>query len=92
MSLWIDRILSEFPSDLAQLWVAADPGGVLLDEQMSLLRESGFEALPFEDSVAFRAESEERYREAWYRNEQGPSRSLVLRSRKRARSIYLRVV
>jgi hypothetical protein len=82
MSLWIDRILSEFPSDLARLWVAADPDGVLLDEQiLSLLRERGFEVLPFEDSVMFRAEYEERYRAAWDRNEQGPARSLVLHLR-----------
>lgn len=82
MSLWIDRILSEFPSDLARLWVAADPDGVLLDEQiLSLLRERGFEVLPFEDSVVFRAEYEERYREAWDRNEEGPARALVLHLR-----------
>ena len=82
MSLWIDRILSEFPSDLARLWVAADPDGVLLDEQiLSLLRKRGFEVLPFEDSVAFRAEYEERYREAWDRNEQGPARAMVLHLR-----------
>lgn len=82
MSLWVDRILSEFPSDLARLWVAADPDGVLLDEQiLSLLRERGFEVLPFEDSVAFRAEYEERYREAWDRNEEGPARALVLHLR-----------
>lgn len=82
MSLWIDRILSEFPSDLARLWVAADPDGVLLDEQiLSLLRERGFEVLPFEDSVVFRAEYEERYREAWDKNEQGPARALVLHLR-----------
>ncbi|MHB8165993.1 MAG: BREX-3 system phosphatase PglZ [Sulfuricella sp.] len=82
MSLWIDRILSEFPSDLARFWVAADPDGVLLDEQiLSLLRERGFEVLPFEDSVAFRAEYEERYREAWDRNEEGPARALVLHLR-----------
>ena len=82
MSLWIDRILNEFPSDLARLWVAADPDGVLLDEQiLSLLRERGYEVLPFEDSVAFRAEYEERYREAWDRNEQGPARALVLHLR-----------
>lgn len=82
MSLWIDRILGEFPSDLARLWVAADPDGVLLDEQiLSLLRERGFEVLPFEDSVAFRAEYEERYREAWDRDEEGPARALVLHLR-----------
>ncbi|MHB8252658.1 MAG: BREX-3 system phosphatase PglZ [Acidiferrobacter sp.] len=82
MSLWIERILREFPSDLAQLWVAADPDGVLLDEQiLSLLRARGFAVLPFEDSVAFRAEYEERYREAWDRNEQSPARALVLHLR-----------
>ena len=63
MSPWIDRILKEFPADLARLWIAADPDDVLLDEQvLSGLRERGFELLPFEDSVAFRAEYEERYR------------------------------
>ncbi|MGZ9709414.1 BREX-3 system phosphatase PglZ [Glaciimonas sp. GNP009] len=82
MSLWIDRILNEFPSELARLWVAADPDGVLLDEQiLSLLRERGFEVLPFEDSVTFRAEYEERYREAWDRNQQGPAGALVLHLR-----------
>lgn len=82
MSLWVDRILSEFPPDLARLWVAEDPDGVLLDEQiLSLLRERGFEVMPFEDSVVFRAEYEERYREAWDRNEQGPARALVLHLR-----------
>ena len=79
MNLWIDRILSEFPSDLTRFWVAADPDGVLLDEQiLSLLRERGFEVLPYEDSVMFRLEYEERYREAWDRNEQGPARTLIL--------------
>lgn len=82
MSLWVDQILSEFPPDLAHLWVAADPDGVLLDEQiLSLLRERGFEVLPFEDSVVFRAEYEERYRKAWDRDEQGPARALVLHLR-----------
>lgn len=82
MSLWIDRILNEFPSEVARLWVAADPDGVLLDEQiLSLLRERGFEVLPFEDSVSFRAEYEERYRAAWDRCEDGPTKALVLHFR-----------
>jgi len=81
MSLWLERILNEFPSDLARLWIAADPDGVLLDEQLlSVLRERGFEVLPFEDSVVFRAEYEERYRAAWDRNEQCPELVLHLRS------------
>lgn len=66
MTLWVDRILKEFPADLARLWIVSDPDDVLLDEQvLSGLRERGFEVLPFEDSVAFRTEYEERYREAW---------------------------
>lgn len=82
MSLWIERILNEFPSDLSRLWIAADPDGVLLDEQMLfLLRERGFEVLPFEDSVAFRADYETRYREAWDHNEPGPARALILHLR-----------
>lgn len=66
MSAWAERILKEFTADLARLWIVADPDAVLLDEQLlSGLRERGFEVLRFEDSVAFRAEYEERYRAVW---------------------------
>jgi len=76
---WVDRILKEFPVDLARLWIVADPDDVLLQSQvLSGLRERGFEVLPFEDSIAFRAEYEERYRTAWDRGEPGPSRALIL--------------
>jgi hypothetical protein len=82
MTAWVDRILKEFPVDLARLWIVADPDDVLLDEQvLSGLREHGFEVLPFEDSIAFRAEYEERYRAAWDRGEPGPSRALILHLR-----------
>ncbi len=82
MTCWIERILQEFPADLARVWIAADPDDVLLDEQiLSGLRARGFAALPFEDSVAFRAEYEERYRAAWDRGEDGPSKALVLHLR-----------
>lgn len=82
MSHWIDRILGEFPADLSRLWIVADPDDVLLDEQiLVVLRERGFEVLPFEDSVAFRAEYEERYREPWDRGESGPAKALVLQLR-----------
>lgn len=82
MSDWIDRILLEFPTDLSRLWVAADPDDVLLNEQvLATLRERGFELLPFEDSVAFRAEYEDRYRSAWDRGEVGPSKALILQLR-----------
>src|SRR5690606_36377056 len=36
---------------------------------------------PFEDSIVFRAEFEERYRSAWDRDEPGPSRALILHLR-----------
>ncbi|KVP70518.1 alkaline phosphatase [Burkholderia ubonensis] len=79
MTAWIDRILKEFPDDLARLWIVADPDDMLLDQQvLSGLRERSFEVLPFEDSIAFRAEYEERYRVAWDRGEPGPSRALIL--------------
>jgi hypothetical protein len=82
MSQWIDRILKEFPADLSRLWIAADPDDVLLDEQvLSGLRERGFEVLPFEDSIAFRAEYEERYRSAWDGGEVAPAKALVLHLR-----------
>lgn len=82
MSPWIDRILKEFPADLARLWIAADPDNVLLAEQvLSGLRERGFEVMPFEDSVAFRAEYEQRYRSAWDRGEAAPAKALVLHLR-----------
>ena len=82
MSPWIERILKEFPADLSRLWIAADPDDVLLDEQvLSGLRERGFEVLPFEDSVAFRAEYEDRYRSAWDRGEAAPAKALVLHLR-----------
>ncbi len=82
MSGWTERILKEFPADLSQFWIAADPDGVLLDEQiLSSLRARRFEVLPFEDSVAFRTEYEERYRAAWDLGEAAPADALILHFR-----------
>jgi hypothetical protein len=82
MSAWTDRILQEFPADLSCFWIACDPDDLLLDERiLHSLRERGFELLPFEDSVAFRTEYEERYRAAWDRGEDGSSKALVLQLR-----------
>ncbi|MGY4826744.1 BREX-3 system phosphatase PglZ [Stutzerimonas chloritidismutans] len=81
-TLLADRILKEIPSDLARLWIVADPDNVLLDEQvLAGLRERGFEVLPFEDSVAFRAEYEERYRAAWEAGEPNAPSALVIQVR-----------
>lgn len=82
MSAWIDRILREFPADLARFWIACDPDDLLLDERiLHSLRERGFEVLPFEDSIAFRTEYEERYRAAWDRGEEGSAKALILQLR-----------
>ena len=74
MSLWSERILGEFPPNLARFWIAADPDDVLLDEHiLSELRGRGFEVLPFEDAIAFRADYEARWRRAWDQGEPGPA-------------------
>ncbi|AYF69795.1 BREX-3 system phosphatase PglZ [Pseudomonas aeruginosa] len=81
-TLLADRILKEFPSDLARLWIVADPDNVLLDEQvLAGLRERGFDVLPFEDSIAFRAEYEERYRASWATEEPHAPKALVIQVR-----------
>ena len=82
MSVWTDRILQEFPADLSRFWIALDPDGILLDERiLHGLRERGFEVLPFEDSVSFRTEYEERYRAAWDTGREGTAKALVLQLR-----------
>ncbi|WP_058558144.1 BREX-3 system phosphatase PglZ [Thiohalocapsa sp. ML1] len=82
MSLWSERILGEFPPDLARFWIAADPDDVLLDEHiLAELRSRGFEVLPFEDAIAFRADYEARWRWAWDQGEPGPAKALVLHLR-----------
>ncbi len=82
MTEWTDRILKEFTPDLCRLWIVSDPDNVLLDEPiLSGLRERGFDLLPFEDSVVFRAEFEDRYRAAWDMGQAGPAKSLILHLR-----------
>jgi len=74
MSLWSERILGEFPPDLVRFWIAADPDDVLLDEHiLAELRSRGFEVMPFEDAIAFRADYEARWRRAWDQGEPGPA-------------------
>lgn len=79
MTPWTERILQAFPEDLSSFWIASDPDNLLLDENiLQVLRERGFEVFPFEDSIAFRVEYEERYRDAWDRGAEGASKALVL--------------
>lgn len=82
MSLWVERILREFPAEVVHLWIAVDPDDVLLDERvLGGLREKGFEVMPFEDSVVFRAEYEERYRVVWDSHQGAITNALVLHLR-----------
>lgn len=79
MSVWQDRVLRDFVPDLARLWIVADPDNVLLDESpLAELRRRGFEVLPFEDSIAFRAEFERRYRTEWRQGRPGPANAVIL--------------
>lgn len=79
MSLWNDRVLRDFVPDLARLWIAADPDDVLLDEYLlAELRQRGFEVVPFEDSIVFRAEFERRYRAEWRLGRPGPANAVIL--------------
>lgn len=79
MSTWTDRILREFPADLARFWIACDPDLVLLDEHvLQSLRDRGFELVSYDDSMAFRAYYEERYRSAWDQGRNPPSDALIL--------------
>jgi hypothetical protein len=78
MTAFVDRILQEFHPDLGRFWIVADPDDVLLNEQvLAGLRERGFDVIPFEDSVAFRLEYEERYRSAWDSGSVAPAAALI---------------
>jgi len=79
VSVWKDRVLRDFVPDLARLWIAVDPDNVLLDEGLlGELRQRGFDVIPFEDSIAFRAEFERRYRMEWQRGRPGPAKAVIL--------------
>jgi hypothetical protein len=61
------------------MWVASDPDGVLLEgDILGQLRLKGFEVVPFEDSISFRADFEERFQQQWDRGERGAADSLIL--------------
>lgn len=79
MSTWHERVLQDFVPELTRLWIVTDPDDVLLDESLlSVLRHRGFDLLQFEDSIAFRAELEGRYRSEWRQGKAGPANALIL--------------
>ena len=52
---WRDQILKEFTPKVAHLTLAADPDGLLVEEELlGAIRERGFELITLEDHAAFR--------------------------------------
>ena len=76
MNSWRDAILKEFTPQAARLTIAADPDGLLLEEEvLKEIAERGFELMAFEDHVAFRYAYESRHRSRW---DQGDHADLVV--------------
>ena len=60
---WRERILAELVPGIAPVTLAADPDGLLLDEELlQAICGRGFELLTFEDPVTFRLAHEVRFR------------------------------
>lgn len=79
MTPWTERIIQAFPEDLSSFWIANDPDNLLLDEHiLRVLRDRGFEVLPFDDPIVFRVEYEERYRAVWDNGGTGTCKALIL--------------
>ena len=63
MSNWRDQILTEFMPNVAHFTLAADPDGLLREEEiLAGIRQRGFELIPFEDPVTFRFAYESKFR------------------------------
>ena len=85
MATWRDRVLKEFPTQVARLTLVADPDGLLTEEGiLTGLKERGFDLIPFEDPVEFRYAYESRYRAQWDR---GATTDLVVVLRSQARDL-----
>jgi len=79
MNLWLDRVLRDFLPDLSRLWIVDDPDGILLNEHvLSELRGRGFDLLPFDDSMVFRANYETNYRGVWSTDNNARANALIL--------------
>ena len=64
MNHWYDAILKEFIPDITPITLAADPDGLLSEENLQQrIRDRGFRFINYEDPVAFRFEYETRFRE-----------------------------
>lgn len=67
---WRDHILKNLQPGVSRLTLAADPDGLLLEEDiLSALGEMGFDVLVFSDPITFRYVYEVNYRSRWDRGE-----------------------
>ena len=63
MTSWRDHLLARFPASRGDLILAADPDGLLREEQvLAALTARGYDLLTFDDPIAFRYAYESRYR------------------------------
>lgn len=71
---WREPILRLFSPDtasFARLTIAADPDGLLTEQDLvQEIQRRGFDLIPFDDAVAFRFAYESRFRSIWDRQEQ----------------------
>lgn len=73
---WREIILRHFQPNISRLTLAADPDGLLLEEDiLTALGEMGFELISFGDPVAFRYAYESKYRCRW---DQGETAELIV--------------
>jgi hypothetical protein len=85
MENWRDRVLKEFPTQVARLSLVADPDGLLMEEGiLGGLKERGFDLIPFEDPIQFRYAYESQYRAQW---DHGAATDLVVVLRSQARDL-----
>jgi hypothetical protein len=67
---WRDPLLARFAPKAARLILAADPDGLLFEEEVQRgIRKSGYDLLLFEDPVSFRFAYESNYRARWIAGE-----------------------
>ncbi len=76
---WRERILAELVSGIAPVTLAADPDGLLRDEELlQAVCRRGFDLLTFEDPVAFRLAHEVRFRRRSTSNNIGENNAELL--------------
>ena len=71
---WKDRLVEQFIPDLdAKVWAVSDPDGIVRNEEiLGRLQAKGFDAVFFEEPLAFRYEYESRIRPAWEHGDRKP--------------------